>query len=151
MIHIKNSQKSVPFSAVRYKQKASLILKYLGYKDFDLLIWLTGNRTIQKYNAQFRQINKPTDVLSFPYHPDLVAGSKIQVLDEDDKNLGDIIISVAYVQENAKKMPGTLQERMDRMLVHGICHLLGYDHQTDADYKKMWSLEKKLLKLIATV
>ena len=90
----------------------------------------------------------PTDVLSFPYHLDVKAGKKIVVRSDEDKNLGDIVISLPYVFENKKALDGTFEHRMDVMLVHGICHLLGYDHENDYDFKKMSDLEKKLLKLI---
>ena len=149
MIFIKNSQKTIPFSTKLYEQKAKKIVTFLGYQDFDISIWLTTNHTLQKYNREFRHKNKPTDVLSFPFH-DVKAGKKILATSPDDKNLGDILISVAYVFANKHNLEGDFIQRMDRMLVHGICHLLGYDHQTDNDYKKMFALEKKLLKLINT-
>lgn len=151
MITIKNTQKTVPFSVTAYHKKAEKILQALAYSDFDLGIWLTTNRTIQKYNHQFRNKNKPTDVLSFPYHHDLKAGEKIKVIFDEDKNIGDILISVPYVFANKHNLEGSFTQRMDRMLVHGICHLLGYDHEEDEDFKKMFALEKKLLKLIADV
>ncbi len=146
MITIKQTQRSIPFAAKTFQKKAQFILDQLKYSDFDLGIWLTTNKTIQKYNKDFRQIDKPTDVLSFPYHINLKAGQKIKVLTPEDKNLGDMIISVPYVFENKKELKGDFDSRMDRMLVHGICHLLGYDHIEDSDYKKMISLENKLIK-----
>ena len=148
MISIKNRQKTISFSTAIYQKKAEKILDFLGYGDFDLGILLTTNRTIQKYNYQFRNKNKPTDVLSFPYHLDAQAGKKIIAKIDDDKNLGDIVISLSYVLENKKGLEGDFAHWMDIMLVHGICHLLGYDHEHDDDYKAMSSLEKKLLKLI---
>lgn len=151
MITIKNTQRKIFFCTTPYFKKAQAILKELGYSDFDLGIWLTTDATIKKYNKQFRHKNKPTDVLSFPYHDNIKAGSKIIVQDIDDKNLGDIIISIPYVYANKHDLPGTFIERMDRMLVHGICHLLGYDHIEDNDYKKMIALENKLLKIISHI
>lgn len=149
MITIKNRQRAIPFSAKNYHAKAEKILNFLGYGDFDLGILLTTDRTIQKYNQDFRQKNKPTDVLSFPYHTDIKAGKKIVAKSDEDKNLGDIIISVPYVFQNKHELDGDFDDRMDRMLVHGICHLLGHDHQEDDEYKVMFALEKKLLKLIS--
>jgi len=146
MITIKQTQRSINFSTSVFKKKAEFILSELGYKDFDLGIWLTTNKTIQKYNQLYRNKNTPTDVLSFPYHTELKAGQVIKVKQDEDKNLGDLIMSVAYVLENKKELPGDFTARMDRLLVHGICHLLGYDHIKDSDYKKMITLENKLLK-----
>jgi probable rRNA maturation factor len=146
MVTIKNSQKLIPFDTAKYKKKAELILDFLGYSDFDLGIRLVTNRTIQKYNYQFRSQNKPTDILSFPYHTHAKAGKKIVAKSDDDKNLGDILISVPFVFNNVYGHDGDFNARMDRMLVHGICHLLGHDHEKDDDHKKMFALEKKLLK-----
>ncbi len=149
MIIIKQTQKKIDFCTAQYFKKAQTILRHLGYNNFDLGILLTTNATIQKYNREFRQKDEPTDVLSFPYHSELKAGQKIVVLEPEDKNLGDIIISVPYVFSNKKDMSGTFEQRMDRMLVHAICHLLGYDHIDDDDFEKMDQLEKELLKLIS--
>lgn len=148
MISIKNRQKKISFSSKTYQKKAEKILDFLGYSDFDLGISLTTNFTMQKYNQQFRNKNKPTDVLSFPYHLDAKAGKKIVVKSDEDKNLGDIVISLPYVLENKKGLDGNFADWMDIMLVHGICHLLGHDHEHDDEYEKMSALEKKLLKLI---
>jgi len=149
MITIKNRQKKIQFNVENYHQKAQKILTYLGYQDFDLGILLTTEKTIQNYNRDFRNKEKATDVLSFPYHTDLKPGKKIKVLSDEDKNLGDIIIAVSYVFENKHTLDGDFNARMDRMLVHAICHLLGHDHIHDADFKKMMTLENKLLKVIA--
>ncbi len=149
MVTIRQTQRSVTMSAPLYQKKAELILGFLGYSDFDLGIWLTTNRTIQKYNLEYRGKNKPTDILSFPYHPKLKAGEKIKVHSDDDKNIGDLIISVPYVMKNKQNLSGDFTARMDRMLVHGICHLLGHDHIKDDEYKIMLKLENKLLKQLA--
>ena len=149
MIRIKNNQRKIEFSTKIYQEKAQKILNYLGYDDFDLGILLTTDKTIQKYNREYREKDKPTDVLSFPYHDTLKAGKKIKVTCDEDKNLGDLIISVSYVFENKLNLDGDFLARMDRMLVHGICHLLGHDHIDDSDFKKMMTLENKLMKLIA--
>ncbi len=148
MITIKQTQRKIDFCATQYFKKAQQILRHLGYADFDLGILLTTDATIQKYNNDFRQKDKPTDVLSFPYHADLKAGQKIIAKTPDDKNLGDIVISVSYVFHNKHDLEGTFEQRMDRMLVHAICHLLGYDHIEDADFEEMIALENKLLQVI---
>lgn len=148
MISIKNRQKKIPISVREYRKKAEKILDFLGYTDFDLGVLWTTDRSIQKYNQKFCSKNKPTDVLSFPYHQNITAGKKIIAKSEEDENLGDIVISVEYVFKNKHQLPGDFVDRMNRMLVHGICHLLGYDHHKAKDHAVMFSLEKKLLKLI---
>lgn len=149
MITIKNTQRSHTVDTEHIKKTAQIIITELGYQDFDLGIWLTTNKTIHSYNKMYRKKNKPTDILSFPYHPNLEPGEKPTVHDEEDKNLGDLIISVEFVHDLLKLYKDiTLQERIDTLLIHGICHLLGYSHYDEDNDKIMNALEKKLAKKI---
>lgn len=147
MITITTKLKKINFDTQLYKQQAQQALDVLGYADFDLGIMLTTNATIKKYNALYRNKNKATDVLSFPYHQ-ITAGTTIKAQSDDDKNLGDMIISLEYVENAAKNLGTTFQKRMNRMLIHSLCHLLGYDHIDDADFKKMIKKEKSLAQAI---
>ncbi|MFI5332754.1 MAG: rRNA maturation RNase YbeY [Candidatus Babeliales bacterium] len=146
MILIKNSQRTIAIDVGQLKKDAQTILDALKYSDFDLGIWLTTNRTIHKYNRDYRHKDKPTDILSFPFYPNLKPGKRIVAPNDEDKNLGDLIISLEYVQADAKKLGVPFEQRMKRLLVHGICHLLGYDHIKDEDYKVMYRKEMALLK-----
>jgi probable rRNA maturation factor len=148
MILIKNSQRKIKIDTARLQSDAQKCLDALNYSDFDLGIWLTTNKTIHFYNKTYRHKDKPTDILSFPAHPELKAGQRIKATSADDKGLGDLIISLEYVQKEAKKLGVTFEQRMQRLLVHGICHLLGYDHIEDADYKVMLQKEMSLLKML---
>lgn len=150
MILIKNTQRTIDFDIETLKQDAQKVLDALNYSDFDLGIWLTTNKTIQKYNKLYRHKDKPTDILSFSHHPTLKAGERIKPLSPDDKNLGDLIISMEYVIKDLPRWHMSLEERMHVLLVHGICHLLGYDHIEDADYKIMHRKEQALLKVLKT-
>ena len=148
MINIKSRLKNNnDFNIEEYASKAQKALDALGYGDFDLGILLTTNKTIKKYNAEFRDKDKATDVLSFPYHH-ILAGTKITPLNDDDKNIGDMIISIEYVQAAAKKLNTTFEKRMNRMLIHSLCHLLGYDHIQDDEFAVMIKKEKALAKAI---
>lgn len=148
MITIVNKQRSVAVDTQQLKKDAHIILDALKYADFDLGILLTTPKTIQAYNNQYRSKDKPTDILSFAYHDTLKAGQRIKVRSEEDKNLGDLIICPSYVKAEAAKLNVTLDHRMKVLLVHGICHLLGYDHEKDADYRRMHTKETALLKRI---
>lgn len=148
MINIKSRLKNnFNFDIENYKIQAQKALEALGYGDFDLGIMLTTNATIKKYNAEFRNKDKATDVLSFPYHH-IAAGTKIKPLSDDDKNIGDMIISLEYVQAAAKKLGTTFEKRMNRMLIHSLCHLLGYDHIQDDEFAVMIKKEQSLAKKI---
>ena len=83
MITIRNTQRKVSIDVKRLKVDAQTILDALDYSDFDLGIWLTSNKMIHSYNKEYREKDKPTDVLSFPYHDTLKAGQRIKVKDDD--------------------------------------------------------------------
>lgn len=146
MIILKNTQRSIKLDLKTIKHDAQKILDILDYADFDLGIWCTTNATIRTYNKKFRNKDKPTDILSFPFHTELKAGQRIAPLSPDDKNLGDLILSPSYIHNDAPRYNLTLEERIRVLLVHGICHLLGYDHLDDRDYKVMHKKEQELLK-----
>lgn len=146
MISIKNTQRKIKIDTDKLKKDAQFILDELGYSDFDLGILITTDKKMHEYNKQYRDKDKPTDVLSFPYHPHLQAGQKIKVESEEDKNLGDLILAPEYILNDLPKWETTFEKHLQRLLVHGICHLLGYDHIEDADYKIMHKKETALLK-----
>ncbi len=146
MILIKNTQKSIPINTRQVRRWAQTILDELDYKEFDLNIWFCAPRTIARFNEQYRTKKGPTDVLSFPFYPNLKAGQRIKATDPEDKVLGDLIIAPAIVGRDAKTYGVDPQDRLKLILVHGMLHLLGYDHITDADYKVMHRQELKLLK-----
>lgn len=150
MILIKNRQRKIKVDTKQLEQDAQKVLTVLRYADFDLAIVLTSSNTIRKYNREYRHKDKATDVLSFPFHPQLQAGERIKPKTEEDKNLGDIIIAPDYVQKDAPRWGHTFEQRMRVLLVHGICHLLGYDHEEEAEYKVMHRKEKALLKILNT-
>lgn len=146
MITIKNNQRSIAINRTQLKTDVETLLTMCGYADFDIGILITTDRTIQRYNKQFRNKNVATDVLSFPYHTAAKPTQKIVAQTAEEKNLGDIIISAAYVQRVAQEMGIPFYQHLQRMLVHGVCHLLGYTHENDNDHRLMESYEQKLLK-----
>ena len=146
MITVRNTQRKIKVDVRQLKHDAQAVLDALGYSDFDLGILITTNKKIHVYNKQYRGHDKPTDVLSFPYHTQLKAGQKIKPETEEDKNLGDLIIAPEYVLNDLPRWETTFEKHMQRLLVHGICHLLGYDHIEDEDYKVMHKKELILLK-----
>jgi len=163
MIHLRNSQRSIKINTAQLKKDVQTFLTALGYEDFDIGIWITTDATIQKYNREYRHKDKPTDILSFPFHPPASFLDDYGVINpaaffkaksrqsssgtaaDEDAQLGDLIISAAYVTNDAKRLGISFERRMRRLLVHGICHLLGYDHEKETDYKIMLAKERELL------
>ncbi len=148
MIFVRNNQRLIKVDSKKIKLQAQDILDILDYADFDLGIMLVNDATMQEHNKRYRHKDKPTDILSFPMYPDLKAGDRIEAHHEDEKNLGDLIIAPAYVTRDAQRLRVTFEHRMRRLLVHGICHLLGYDHIEEEDYKIMFKKEMALLRRI---
>jgi probable rRNA maturation factor len=85
-------------------------------------VCLVTNGQIKKWNAAYRGKNKPTDVLSFPSGDDAPAGAKY---------LGDIAIAPVVARQNALFYGRTLNQELEILILHGILHLMGYDHETD--------------------
>lgn len=151
MITINNRQRKINVNLKKMERELELMLQALGYASFDVGVLLTTNATIRRYNRDYRHKDKPTDILSFPYHTELKPGEKIAVTSPDDKNLGDMIISLEYVQKDAPKTWGrSFEEHLTHLLAHGIAHLLNYDHQTDEEFAVMQKVEKKLLRSVVT-
>ncbi len=147
MISIINNQ-TIPIHTDQLKQDTERIISYLGYPDFDLGIMLADNKTMQEYNKKYRDKDKPTDILSFPFYPNVKVGEKITAHTQEEKNLGDIIIAPKFVQSDLPKWQQSFDERMRTLLIHGICHLLGYDHIKDEDYEVMRKKEEEILTIL---
>ncbi|MBU1070206.1 rRNA maturation RNase YbeY [Myxococcota bacterium] len=130
------------------KRIANHILAHLGLEKSELSVVLCDNAFIQDLNRQWRQKDRPTDVLSFPAAE--VAEVEAHRRDPDGHPLvlGDVVISLDVVHERVGE-DGEIQE-ISRLLVHGITHLMGYDHINDADAKRMETVEKELWGVIST-
>jgi probable rRNA maturation factor len=114
--------------------------------NFEISILLTGSKNMKNLNKKFRKINKDTDVLSFP-------AEEKDFFDEDLKSkkkiyLGDVALSYQYIEAITKKQKTSFDYYFKKMLVHGVLHLIGYEHNSLKKYKKMSSLEKKIIRNI---
>jgi probable rRNA maturation factor len=106
--------------------------------DYDLSIVIEDDQTIEKLNGKYRKINKPTDVLSFE------SGE----IDPETNRvyLGDIIISFDRAKVQAEACDHPLYDELQLLTVHGVLHLLGYDHADDEQKQKMWIIQESILK-----
>ena len=112
-----------------------------------ICITLTNPENIQNLNREYRNINKPTDVLSFPMFEksELDELLKKNVGQNIQDILGDIIISIPKVKEQAIEYGHSFERELSYMLVHGFYHLMGYDHIEDEDKVKMRQKEENVL------
>lgn len=145
MVNIETTNDKIKVNLEQLKTEAQKVLGLLDYADFELNIVLTNNQTLRAYNKKYRGVDKPTDILSFRYWPKANPDKLIVPLLAEDKQLGDLIISLEYVEGQLKEFNQTMDERIRVLVVHGICHLIGYDHKTDEDYKKMKDKEDWIL------
>ena len=106
--------------------------------SFSLL--LSNNRCIKKLNKDFRNKNKSTDILSFPF------AKKIKI--SNQTYIGDIIISYNFMDKPKSQNLKNFKKKVIKTFIHGFLHLLGFDHIKDKDYKKMLKEEKKLYKSV---
>ncbi len=112
-----------------------------------ITITLTNEKNIRKINKQYRNMDKSTDVLSFPmFEKDELSRKIKNNLFEHEDILGDIIISIPKVKEQAKEYGHSFKRELSYMIVHGFYHLMGYDHINEEDKKEMRPKEKKILK-----
>ena len=109
---------------------------------FSLL--LSGAKEIKKLNQKFRKKNKSTDVLSFPFYEKNQLNNKIRK--KKEVYLGDIIINLSQVKNKNNKVK--FKEELNKLWIHGLLHLLGYDHKSDTKYLQMQKLENKFSYLI---
>lgn len=108
-------------------------------------ITLTNPEEIQKINKKYRNIDKPTDVLSFPMFQKEEIEDLISSNYEIEDVLGDIIISIPKVKEQANEYGHSFERELAYMVVHGFYHLMGYDHMNDDDKKEMRKKEDEIL------
>ena len=146
MIVIKNTQRQYQLDTAGLKNNIEKVLKAVGYPDYDITIWFTTNPTIRKYNKQFRGKDMATDVISFPYYETKKPG-KLPAASKQEPILGDIMLSPAYIKKDLVQWNQALEERILILVVHSICHLLGYDHEKDDDFALMAAEEERLLGL----
>ncbi len=102
-----------------------------------LLVRITDDEELRSLNQQYRGIDKTTDVLSFPTDftdPDL-----------ESRYLGDIVISYNRAEEQAQKRGHFIEAELQLLVVHGVLHLLGYDHADLEVKEEMWSIQSRIL------
>lgn len=111
-----------------------------------ITITFTTPEQIHKINKEYRQVDRPTDVLSFPMFEKDELDEKIKNGDFPYEDvLGDVIISIEKVREQAEEYGHSFERELSYMLVHGFYHLMGYDHIEEEDKKIMRPKEEKIL------
>jgi probable rRNA maturation factor len=139
---ITNRQKKTKLNISKIKKEVQKILENLGCHNSEISILFTSDRHIKELNVAYRKKNNPTDVLSFSQIEGDFASLNTSIL-------GDVVISVDTAVKQAEDFGHSLEKEIFTLLIHGILHLLKFDHeQSEEDDKKMQSKANELLALI---
>ena len=118
MIEVVNRQRRRKIATERWVSRAKMMLDAMEKSDSSVTIAFVSDRKIRELNRQFRGLAEPTDVLSFPD-------------DSNSNTLGDIAISAETAARQAKENGLTFDGEISQLILHGLLHLSGYDHETD--------------------
>jgi probable rRNA maturation factor len=128
MVEVVNRQRRLQLDTEAWSNFATRALNAIGKSESSATIAFVSDKRIRELNCKFRGIDKATDVLSFPA--------------EEDLNLGDVAVSVETAATQARENGLTLDQEIAQLILHGLLHLSGYDHETDDG--EMNRLELKL-------
>jgi len=164
-IHLKNQQRSKDLNLRRVRKVLATALSLLGQEEAEVSVLFVGSARMKQLNLHYRGIPKETDVLSFPLqevwsvcprtsrltiHPPQADPPRRATHDPQPLILGDIVISIPRTIEQAREYGASLYEELLRLLIHGLLHLLGYDHEKSRYQRvRMEKKEKEILHAVA--
>ncbi len=141
-VSISNRQKRVSIDAGKIRRAAKKILSDLDLQGYELSIVIVDDREITRLNRQYFRRNRPTNVISFP----MGSGDPASL---HSRILGDVVVSAETAKQQAEEAGGKAKGEVLFLLIHGILHLAGYDHEgTRDERKKMEAKEKELFSLL---
>ena len=136
MIHVESSVLPQPVESDLIERAAQAVLTHES-KEGELTVFLSDDAQLHELNLEYLGIDAPTDVLSFPAsETDPESGAAY---------LGDVIISAARAEEQARSAGHPLEAEVQLLVVHGVLHLLGHDHGEPEDKARMWAAQAQIL------
>lgn len=149
-IYILDKVEQTYLSHEQIEELLSFALSYLNKKEStEVSVVLTDAKEVHQLNRDYRGIDSPTDVLSFAQIENTDDALEQEDIEVEEDLLGDIILAVDVVNAQAPEFGNTTQEEMNFMLIHGLLHLLGYDHMEDDEAEIMEALEDEILNAYA--
>ena len=124
--HIFNRQRKHAVSVPRLEKLSRKLCRYLKLPQCEFTLILSNDRKIRRLNWLFRHKDQPTDILTFPSSPTDRKDDPFE-----NQSLGDMMVSVETAYRQAIRQRHSLEREIDILLIHGVLHLLGYDHETD--------------------
>jgi probable rRNA maturation factor len=134
---------SLPLWADNAEAFIQKVLAYLKHDRWDLSLVFCGNAGIRDLNKRFRAVDEATDILSFPAGESIDEGGETRFL------AGDVLISLETLTENARYFAVSEDEELRRLLIHGILHLDGFDHASNAETEPMLQLQEAIVAELA--
>ncbi len=128
IVDVQNEQETIPLDADRISQWAHQILEILGKDDVELSVILTDNEHIRNLNRDYLGRDSVTNVISFPQQEGEGLTGNL---------LGDVVISVEMASDEASEYDIDVLGRIRELLIHGICHLIGYNHEDVSEEKAL--------------
>jgi probable rRNA maturation factor len=139
-------------SAARLRAVASAVLQFeawTGSEPAELALVLTDDEGIQALNRDFLDIDAPTDVLAFSAQDD--DDGPFVAAPEAGSYLGDVIISYPRAVSQAQEHGHSTEQELDLLIVHGVLHLMGYDHADEKEKSAMWARQDAILTSLPTL
>lgn len=128
---------------------AKVIFSHLKLDDYFIFdLSLVSLDTIHKINKEYRNIDRPTDVISFAFEDEFIGENKIIRVQGMPRNLGEIIICVDKCKEQAKEFGHSEDREMSFLFTHGLLHLLGYDHMNENDENIMFKIQDEIMDIL---
>ena len=142
-IYITNDQDKLPVDAALralIRKAVNGALKYEGFeKSAEVSVTFTDDQKIHELNREYRDVDRPTDVLSFPMYSE----------EDEDAVLGDIVISLERAQAQSLEYGHSFEREVAFLCVHSVLHLLGYDHETgEEDEREMFARQDEIMKML---
>ncbi len=143
-IVVQNRQRTVRLKTPQVKRQLLRVMTYLGCQDQELSVVFANDDLLHELNRSYRDKDRPTNVLAFPQEPVDITGPSAGLL-------GDVVVSLPTADREAQLLEQPLEARVVYLLIHGLLHLLGYDHeQSDAAQERMETMEQELLAYLTT-
>jgi probable rRNA maturation factor len=141
-VYLKNATRRKGLDSTHLRSDVERLLEAIGEKGSSISLSFVGDAAIRTLNRKYRDHDKATDVLSFPL---VTNGSR---RGPEERMLGDIVISVDTAERQAAGYDATIDAELRRLIIHGILHLLGHDHERARERAAMEREERRLARVI---
>jgi probable rRNA maturation factor len=144
VIHYRSEVRRSGVDSRALKRTLRKLLAEVGERDSAISLTLVDDQTIREINREHRHKDRATDVLSFPLVIPSVSREAPQPSSEPERLLGDIVISLDTARRQAADYDAPLQNELYRLMIHGLLHVLGHDHEETEERRLMESEERRL-------